>query len=72
MQKKIEKKDLTKQNGNNESNDSLSSAIKINALPYGFFEIQLIKYFHQFGGVKRVRVARNAKVCFIFTFSFIK
>ncbi|KAM3723528.1 MKI67 FHA domain-interacting nucleolar phosphoprotein-like [Dirofilaria immitis] len=42
-----------------ESNNS--KAIIIKHIPFGFFEKELLKYFSQFGTVRRVRVARNKK-----------
>ncbi|KHN77553.1 putative RNA-binding protein [Toxocara canis] len=38
-----------------------SKVIKISHIPYGFFEQELLKYFRQFGRVRRVRVARSPK-----------
>ncbi|VDD91445.1 unnamed protein product [Enterobius vermicularis] len=41
--------------------NELSCCVKLNRIPYGFFEEELAKYFEQFGIVVRVRVARNKK-----------
>uniref|UniRef100_A0A0R3RQG9 RRM domain-containing protein n=1 Tax=Elaeophora elaphi TaxID=1147741 RepID=A0A0R3RQG9_9BILA len=38
-----------------------SKAIVIKHIPFGFFEKELLKYFLQFGTVRRVRVPRNKK-----------
>lgn len=49
--------------GNREQDAARSTeAIKISHIPFGFFETELLKYFSQFGRVRRVRVARNKKV----------
>lgn len=44
-----------------------SKAIVIKHIPFGFFERELLKYFSQFGTVRRVRVPRNKKVYLFFT-----
>uniref|UniRef100_F1L7M4 MKI67 FHA domain-interacting nucleolar phosphoprotein-like protein n=1 Tax=Ascaris suum TaxID=6253 RepID=F1L7M4_ASCSU len=41
--------------------EARSKVIKIRHIPYGFFEKELLKYFRQFGKVRRVRVARSVK-----------
>ncbi|KAL4003138.1 RNA recognition motif family protein [Acanthocheilonema viteae] len=38
-----------------------SKAILIKHIPFGFFEKELLKYFLQFGAVRRVRLPRNKK-----------
>eukprot|EP01091_Cochliopodium_minus_P010877 TRINITY_DN2982_c0_g1_i1.p1 TRINITY_DN2982_c0_g1~~TRINITY_DN2982_c0_g1_i1.p1 ORF type:complete len:117 (-),score=26.62 TRINITY_DN2982_c0_g1_i1:119-469(-) len=39
-----------------------SGVIYISHLPHGFYEVQLYKYFRQFGGVLHVKLARSKKV----------
>uniref|UniRef100_A0A915PWC2 RRM domain-containing protein n=1 Tax=Setaria digitata TaxID=48799 RepID=A0A915PWC2_9BILA len=41
--------------------ESNSRAILIRHIPFGFFEKEILKYFLQFGNVRRVRVPRNKK-----------
>ncbi|VDM48364.1 unnamed protein product [Toxocara canis] len=48
-----------------------SKVIKISHIPYGFFEQELLKYFRQFGRVRRVRVARSPKASFLHCITFI-
>eukprot|EP01091_Cochliopodium_minus_P010878 TRINITY_DN2982_c0_g1_i2.p1 TRINITY_DN2982_c0_g1~~TRINITY_DN2982_c0_g1_i2.p1 ORF type:complete len:218 (-),score=61.73 TRINITY_DN2982_c0_g1_i2:40-693(-) len=38
-----------------------SGVIYISHLPHGFYEVQLYKYFRQFGGVLHVKLARSKK-----------
>ena len=36
--------------------------VKLQRIPFGFFEKELLGYFRQFGNVLRIRVARSRKV----------
>lgn len=36
--------------------------VKLQRIPFGFFERELLGYFRQFGTVLRIRVARSRKV----------
>ena len=59
QQEQKEKSD-NKQQGNNTK--ATKGVIYVGHLPHGFYEVQLYKYFKQFGGVSHVKVARNTKV----------
>ena len=50
----------------------MSAVLRINSLPFGFFERELAGFFSQFGSVLRVRVPRNKKVRFVPLFSAFK
>ena len=39
--------------------------IKLDHVPYGFFESQMCQYFSQFGRVRRVRRPYTKNVCLI-------
>ena len=45
-----------------EVSEKNSAVIRLEHIPYGFFERELKGYFSQFGKIRRVRVLRNKKV----------
>ena len=61
---KIVKKSVIGGRSEGRVEDGASCVVKLGHIPYGFFEEELLKYFNQFGRVRKVRVARSKKVCF--------
>ncbi|GFR26809.1 MKI67 FHA domain-interacting nucleolar phosphoprotein-like [Trichonephila clavata] len=55
-----------------EPEDSRPGVIYIGHIPHGFYETEMNEYFSQFGGIRRLRVARSDKTGRAKGFAFIE
>ena len=51
--------------------DALPGVIYVGHIPHGFYEVEMRKFFSQFGRVTRVRLARSKKAIFYYYLSII-
>ncbi|KAJ0698647.1 putative RNA recognition motif domain, nucleotide-binding alpha-beta plait domain superfamily [Helianthus annuus] len=45
-----------------ENSENKSTVLYIGRIPHGFYENEMEAFFKQFGGIRRIRIARNRKV----------
>ncbi len=63
---KIRKKKSKKRSVDVADEPMTPGIVYVGRIPHGFYEKEMKGFFSQFGEVKRIRVSRNKKVCYIF------